>query len=133
MQLGRRLYMMDKAITKILKEEKEYSDLNHCNMKKALKYKQKCLQNQDGSMFLTVDSLIQLNNLMIGANNTELRKVNVKPAGYPIYCNPHYPWYCVESTLHILLDKFNDRFIANKAFCEQFMQINLFRRKWKNM
>ena len=61
---------MDEAIITILKEE-EYSDLNQYNMKEALKYKQKYLQNQDGDIFLTVDSLIQLNNLIIGANNTE--------------------------------------------------------------
>ena len=30
---------MDEAIITILKEEKEYSDLNHYNMKEALKYK----------------------------------------------------------------------------------------------
>ena len=36
-------------------------------------------------MFLSVDSLIQLNNLILGVDNKELRKVNVKPAGYPIY------------------------------------------------
>ena len=30
---------MDEAIRTILKEEKEYSDLNHYNMKEALKYK----------------------------------------------------------------------------------------------
>ena len=62
--------MMDEAIITILKEE-EYSDLNQYNMKEALKYKQKYLQNQDGDIFLTIDSLIQLNNLIIGANNTE--------------------------------------------------------------
>ena len=61
---------MDEAIITILKEE-EYSDLNQYNMKEALKYKQKYLQNQDGDIFLTIDSLIQLNNLIIGANNTE--------------------------------------------------------------
>ena len=108
MQLGRRLYMMDEAIITILKEEKEYSDLNHYNMKEALKYKQKYLQNQDGDMFLTVDSLIELNNLIIGANNTEQGKVNVKPARCPKYCNPNYPWYCIESSLYILLDNFNN-------------------------
>ena len=65
---------------KILKEEKEYSDLNYFNMKQALYYKQKYLQNKDGDMFLTADSLIELNNLILGTDNMELRKINVKPA-----------------------------------------------------
>ena len=65
---------------KILKEEKEYSDLNYFNMKQALYCKQKYLQNKDGDMFLTADSLIELNNSILGTNNMELRKINVKPA-----------------------------------------------------
>ena len=49
-------------------------------MKQALDCKQKYLQNKDGDMFLTADSLIELNNLILGTNNMELRKINVKPA-----------------------------------------------------
>ena len=51
-------------------------------MKDALEYRNKYLKNKDGNMFLTVDSLINLNNLITGSNNLELRKVNVRPAGY---------------------------------------------------
>ena len=94
-------------------------------MKEALKYKQKYLQNQDGDMFSTFNSLIQLNNLIIGANNTEQGKVNVKPARCPKYCNPNYPWHCIESSLYILLDNFNDRFIT-KIFVYNSCQYILF-------
>ena len=73
---------MNEAIVKILKEEKKYSDLTYFNMKIALDYKENYLQNKEGDMFLTVDSLIEVNNLILVKNNTELRrKVNVKPAG----------------------------------------------------
>lgn len=33
-------------------------------------------------MYLTVDSLIDINNLKTGSINITLRKVNVKPNGY---------------------------------------------------
>ena len=69
-------------------------------MKQTLDYKEKYLQNKDGDMFLTLDSLIVVNNLIAGHNNTELRKVNVKPEGYSI--STYYPWWCVESSLYTL-------------------------------
>ena len=106
MQLGSRLYIIkNEAIVKILKEEKEYSDLNYFNMKTPLDYKEKYLQNKEGDMFLIVDSLIEVNHSILGKNNTELRKVNVMPAGYAT--NQYFPWWCVESSLYILLDEFN--------------------------
>ena len=33
-------------------------------------------------MFLTVESLIKINNVITGSNNIALRKVNVKPYGF---------------------------------------------------
>ena len=35
-------------------------------------------------MHLTVDSLIDINNIITGSNNITLRKVHVKPHGYDI-------------------------------------------------
>ena len=93
---------MNEAIVKILKEENEYNDLNYFNMKTALDYKEKYLQNKGGDMFLTVDFLVEVNNLILGKNNTKLRKLSVKPAGYAT--NPYFPWWCIESSLYILLD-----------------------------
>ena len=115
---------MNEAIVKILKEEKEYSDLNYFNMKTALDYKEKYLQNKEGDMFLAIDSLIEVNNLKLGKNKTELRKLNVKPAGYAT--NPYFPWWCVESSLYILLDEFNERSITNIDFSDCFMEIHPF-------
>ena len=105
-------------MTKMLKEEKEYSDLNYFNMKQALDYKQKHLQNKDGDMFLTADSLIELNNLILGTNNMELRKINAT--------NPYFPWWCVESSLYILVDDFKDRRLRNRDFYDHFMEIHPF-------
>ena len=67
---------MNETIVKILKENK-YSGLNYFNMKTALDYKEKYLQNKGGDMFLTVDSLIEVNNLILGKNNTKLEKLSM--------------------------------------------------------
>ena len=108
---------MNEGIIKILKEEKQHSDLSYFNMKIALDYK-------EGDMFLTVDSLMEVSNLILGKNNIELRELNVKPAGYAT--NLHFPWWCVESSLYILLDEFNERRITNRDFCDGFMEIHTF-------
>ena len=55
---------MNQAITKVLKEEKEHNDVNYFYMKQAVDYKEKYLQNKDGDMFLTINSLIVVNNLI---------------------------------------------------------------------
>ena len=75
-------------------------------MKKAPDYKKRYLLDEEANMFLTVDSLIltvdaliltvdaliELNNLILGKNWTELRKINVKPAGYAINFSQYFPW-----------------------------------------
>ena len=38
--------------------------------------------DSDGNMYFTVDSLIEINNIITGSNNIALRKVNVKPYGF---------------------------------------------------
>lgn len=115
---------MNQAIIKILKEEKEHNDVNYFYMKQALDYKEKYLQNKDGDMFLTVNFLIVVNNLITGHTNRELRKVNVKPAGYSI--SIYYPWWYVESSLYILIHDFNEKRKTNREFCERFMEIHPF-------
>lgn len=122
---------MDESITKILEKEKEYNHLNYYNMKKALDYKKRYLHDKEGDMFLTVDSLIELNNLRLGKNRTELRKIDVKPAGYAIIFNPYFPWWCVETILYILSDNFNKGRITNREFYDRFFgNSSILRRKW---
>ena len=117
---------MDESVIKILEEEKEYNDLNYYDMKKALDYKKRYLHDEEGDMFLTVDSLIELNNLILGKNRTDLRKVNVKPAGYVMNFNPCFPLWCVETSLYKLLDDFNKRRITNREFSNRFLEIHPF-------
>ena len=75
--------------------------------------------------FLTVDSLIHLNNLITGSNNLELRKVNVRPTGY---YRSYMDWCNVEFALYALVDYFNYCLITKKEFCEMFLNdIHLFK------
>ena len=70
-----------RSINKILTEEREQSEINFHRMENALIYKRK-LETADGTLLLTVDSLITLNNIVLNKNNLGLQKHDVKPAGY---------------------------------------------------
>ena len=48
-------------------EEGEYSDVNYYLMQTALKYKNTYLTNKNSDLFLSVDSLITLNNIITGS------------------------------------------------------------------
>ena len=102
----------------ILKEEKEISMDNFLRMVKAYEYIQRHLLTNNGDLFLTVDSLITLNNIITNSNNFFLRQVNVKPAGY----NKQYMHFDqIESELYRLIDQFNDRFISKRHFIKKFL------------
>ena len=105
------------ALKKILIEENKFNDVNYYFMQQALKFKNKYLMNKHGDLFLTVDSIICLNNIITGSNNTELRNVKVKPAGY---CRMYMDKNDIEHALYALVDNFNDRLITTKDFCEKF-------------
>ena len=57
--------------------EKELSDIDFEGFKKALMHI-KNVNNSDNNVYLTVGSLIEINNIT-GTNNITPRKVNVKP------------------------------------------------------
>ena len=102
----------------ILKEEKEISMDNFLRMVKAYEYIQRHLLTNNGDLFLTVDSLITLNNIITNSNNFFLRQVNVKPAGY----NKQYMHFDqIESELYRLIDQFNDRYISKRYFIKKFL------------
>ena len=64
-------------------------------------------------MHLTVDSLIDINNLINGLNNVTLRKVNAKPYGCDkIYMDDNL----IEDKLHQSLGKFSERKINHRDF-----------------
>ena len=102
----------------ILNEEKEITKDNFFWMVKAYKYIQRELISNDGDLFLTVDSLITLNNIITNSNNIFLRHINVKPAGY----NKQYMHFNqIESELYRLIDQFNDRYISKRYFIKKFL------------
>ena len=106
------------ALIKVLKEEDEFNVQNAMRMKYACDFKNQELINKDRDLFLTVDSLIRINNIITNSHNLHLRRHNVKPAGYnKQYINVSR----IEAELYSLVDKFNDRGITSRAFCDTFL------------
>ena len=106
------------ALIKILKEEGELNVQNVMRMKYARDFKNQELINKDRDLFLTVDSLIRINNITTNSHNLHLRRHNVKPAGY----NKQYMDASrMETELYSLVDKFNDRRITSRTFCDTFL------------
>ena len=62
--------------------EKELCDINFERLKEALISTKNHLTDSDKNIYLTVDSLIDINSMITDSNNITLRKVNVKPYGY---------------------------------------------------
>ena len=105
------------ALIKILKEENEFNVQNTMRMKYAHDFKNQELINKDGDLFLTVDSLIRINNIITNSHNLHLRCHNVKPAGYD---KQYMDMNRIEAELYSLVDKFNNRRIMPMAFCDTF-------------
>ena len=105
------------AIHQILEEERESSALNTSRVKSAYDFKSQYLKNSNGDLFLTVDSLIRLNNIT-GSRHTRLRTHNVKPACF----NKQYmDANKIETALYGLVDDFNDRRITHRDFVLLFL------------
>ena len=101
-----------------MKEEGEFNVQNVMRMKYARNFENQELINKDGHLFLTVDSLIRINNIITNSHNLHLRRHNVKPAGY----NKQYMDASrIETELYSLVDKFNDRRITSRTFCDTFL------------
>ena len=66
----------------MLMSKKEFTETNYKRLQKALVYIKNNLIDSDGGMYSTIDSLIEINNRIIGSNNIALEKVNVKPYGF---------------------------------------------------
>ena len=107
-----------KSLITILKEENELSFINFIRIKNACNFKNKQLINKDGDLFLTVDSLITINSLITNSNTIQLRQINVKSA----FHNKRYmDFTMIESELYTLVDKFNERQITTRHFCDIFL------------
>ena len=106
------------ALFKILNKENELNNINLFRMINAREFKNKELINKDGDLFLTVDSLIRINNYITGSRNMHFRQFDVKPAFY----NKQYMDFTrIESELYRLVDQFNDRKISPTTFCDIFL------------
>ena len=107
-----------KFFIRILEEEDELNNENLYQFMLASQFKNKELLNEDGDLFLTVDSLITVNNYVRGSNNIQLRQINVKSA----FHNKQYMDFSqIESELYVLVDKFNERQITARCFCNKFL------------
>ena len=61
-------------------------------------------------MYLTVDSLIEINNIITGSNNITFRKVNVKPYRFDkIYMDREL----MQDKLYQIIDQFNERKVTS--------------------
>ena len=93
-------------------KKKEFTDTNYKRLQEALVYIKKNLVDTDGSMYWTVDSLIEINNIT-GSNNINFRKVNVKPYGFnKMYMDKEL----IEGKLYQIIDQFNERKITSTEF-----------------
>ena len=64
-------------------------------------------------MYLTVDSLTDINNIITGLNNITLRKGNVKQCGYvKMYMNKDL----IEDKLYQFVDQLNEKKITHSDF-----------------
>ena len=116
---------MIRAIYQILLEEGELYNSNgtikNQNISRLLQaaiFIKNHLLTKDGDLFLTVDSLISINNIITKSSNLTLRQCEVMPAGYnKQYMNSSK----IESELCNLVDKFNERQISAAAFCKTFL------------
>ena len=107
-----------KFFIRILEEEDELNNENLYQFMLASQFKNKELLNEDGDLFLTVDSLITVNNYVTGSNNIQLRQINVKPA----FHNKQYMNFSqIESELYVLVNKFNERQITATCSCNKFL------------
>ena len=64
-------------------------------------------------MYLTVDSLIEINNLIPGSDNITLRKVNVKSYEFD---KRYVDKDLIENKLYQIIDQFNERKITTAKF-----------------
>ena len=95
------------VIKEILISEKEVPETNYKRLEKALVYIENNLIDSDGGMHLTVDSLIEVNNMIT------LRKVNAKPYVFDkIYMDKEL----IEHNLYQIIDQFNKSKVTSTKF-----------------
>ena len=97
----------------MLISENEFTETSYENSQKALVYIKKNLIDTDGDMYLTIDTLIEINDIVSGSNKIALKKVNVKLYGFDkIYVDKEL----IERRLYQIIDQFNERKITATKF-----------------
>ena len=81
-------------------------------MQEALVYIKNNLIDTDGGMYLTVVSLIEMNNIITGSDNITLRKVNASHIFDTMYMDKEL----IEDKLYQIIDQFNERKITSTKF-----------------
>ena len=82
-------------------------------MQEALLYIKNNLIDADSDMYLTVNSLIEINIIKTDSNNITLKKVYVMPYGFDkIYIDKKL----IADRLYQIIDQFNDRKIISTKF-----------------
>ena len=80
------------------------------------------LIDSNGGMYLTADSLIEINKIITSSNNITWRKVNVKPYGFgKLYMDKKL----IEDKLYQIIDQFNGRQITSKKFYSILVNIHV--------
>ena len=97
----------------IITSGKQFTETNYKRLQKALIYIENNLIDSDGGMYLTVDSLIEVNNIITGSSDITLRKGNVQPDGFD---NMYMEKQLIEDKLYQIIDQFRERKITSIKF-----------------
>ena len=89
-------------------------------MQSALEYQNTYLNDKNGELFGTADSLITLNNIITDSQNLFLRDVNVKLAEFD---KMYFDKSLIELALYQLVDEFNKRKVTHNQFCNIFLDL----------
>ena len=101
------------VIKEILISKKEFTETNYKRLQKALLYIGNNSINSDGGIYLTVHSLIEINNIITNSNNVTLRKVNAK---LYVFDKMYMDKELIEDKLYQIIDHFNERKITYAKF-----------------
>ena len=102
----------------MLISEKELTETNYERLKEAIVYKNNNLKEPDSNVNLTVGSLIGTKNIITGASNITLRKVNAKSHGFD---KVHIEKDLLEDRLYQITDQFNEKKITPAKFYLLFL------------
>ena len=101
------------VLTKMLVSEKELNDNNFERLKKSIDIHKKNIFDSNNNMYLTVNLLIDISNIITVLNNITLRKGIAKPYGYD---KTYMDKNLMEDKLYELIDQFHER----KTNCRDF-------------